>query len=142
MVSGFGFIKLRNNVQRVGAGFRLKSAVGVHQRIGLATERCSPRHKSRVRTAQDKSGTFVHVNDRSQWSPLHNLSSQSLLVSSCAPGVRCTTGGKAGLSIRKHDQFTPARKMRRDVRALTVRSHPEGCVYLEDETTRPLGPAT
>jgi len=28
-----------------------------------------------------------------------------------------TWGGKAGLLIRKHDHFTPARKMRRDARA-------------------------
>jgi len=38
-------------------------------------------------------------------------------------------GGKAGLVIRKHDHFTPARKMRRDVRALTARNHSEGRVY-------------
>ena len=30
---------------------------------------------------------------------------------------------------RKHDHFTPARKMRGDVRALTVRNHPEGLFY-------------
>ena len=30
-------------------------------------------------------------------------------------------GGKATESIRKHDHLTPARKMRRDVRALTAR---------------------
>ena len=37
--------------------------------------------------------------------------------------------GKAGLLIRKHDYFKPARKMRRDVRALTARNHPEGRFY-------------
>ena len=34
------------------------------------------------------------------------------------------TVGKACLLIRKHDHFTPAREMRRDVRALTARNHP------------------
>jgi len=38
-------------------------------------------------------------------------------------------GGKAGLLIRKHDHFTPARKMRQDVRALTAHNHPEGRYY-------------
>ena len=38
-------------------------------------------------------------------------------------------GGKAGSFILKHDHFTPARKMRRDVRALTTRNHPEGRFY-------------
>jgi len=37
-----------------------------------------------------------------------------------------TNGGKAGSLIRKHDHSKPARKMRRDVRALTARNHPEG----------------
>ena len=31
-----------------------------------------------------------------------------------------------GALIRKRGHFTPARKMRRDVRALTARNHPEG----------------
>ena len=35
-------------------------------------------------------------------------------------------GGIACLSIRKHDHFTPTREMRRYVRALTARNHPEG----------------
>jgi hypothetical protein len=54
-----------------------------------------------------------------------------------APGYEClnTTGyeaqstaqgGVAVFLIRKHDHFTPARKMRRDVRALTARNHPRG----------------
>jgi len=38
-------------------------------------------------------------------------------------------GGKARLLIRKYDHFTPAREMRRDVRALTARNHPEGRYY-------------
>ena len=37
-----------------------------------------------------------------------------------------STGGKAGLSIRKHDHFTPAREMRRDIKALAARERPEG----------------
>jgi len=39
--------------------------------------------------------------------------------------VRCVapSRGKAGSLIRKHDHFTPAREMRRDVRALTARDH-------------------
>ena len=38
-----------------------------------------------------------------------------------APSVENDTfEGKAGLLIRKHDHYTPARKMRRDVRALTA----------------------
>jgi len=35
-------------------------------------------------------------------------------------------GGGAGLLIRRHGHFTPAREMRRDVRAPTARNHPEG----------------
>ena len=34
-------------------------------------------------------------------------------------------GGEAGLLIHKHDHFSPARKMRRDVKALAARPHPE-----------------
>jgi len=34
--------------------------------------------------------------------------------------------GTASLLIRKHDHITPARQMRRDVRALTARNHPQG----------------
>ena len=49
----------------------------------------------------------------------------------CPIGVVCAnplpkTGGKSGLLICKHDRLTRARKMRRDVRALTARNHPEG----------------
>ena len=44
-------------------------------------------------------------------------------------------GAKASLSIRKHDHFTPARKTRRDARAVTARNHPEGRFY-------PAPPAT
>ena len=43
-------------------------------------------------------------------------------------GLRVQEGG-AGLLIRKHDHFTPARKMRGDVRALAARYHPEGLLY-------------
>ena len=39
------------------------------------------------------------------------------------------TGGKAGSLICKHDHLTPARKMRRDVRALKVRDHHERRFY-------------
>ena len=35
-------------------------------------------------------------------------------------------GGEACLLIRKHDHYTPARKTRRDVRALTSRNRPKG----------------
>jgi hypothetical protein len=35
----------------------------------------------------------------------------------------------ACLSNRRDNHFTPAREMRRDVRALTVRNHPEGRYY-------------
>ena len=38
-------------------------------------------------------------------------------------------GRKAGSLTRKHDHYTPTRKMRRDVRALTARNHPEGRFY-------------
>jgi len=38
-------------------------------------------------------------------------------------------GEGAGLLIRNHDHFTPAREMRRDVRALTARNHPKGRFY-------------
>jgi len=38
-------------------------------------------------------------------------------------------GGKACLLIRKHDHYTPARKMKRDVRALTARNNPEERFY-------------
>jgi len=38
-------------------------------------------------------------------------------------------GWGAGLLIRKHDHYTPAKKTRRDVRALTARDHPEGRFY-------------
>ena len=38
-------------------------------------------------------------------------------------------GGGACLSIRKYDHFTPAREMRRDIKALTARNHPEGRYY-------------
>jgi len=38
------------------------------------------------------------------------------------------TGGESSLLIRKHDHYTLARKMRRDVRA-TARNHPEGRLY-------------
>ena len=48
-------------------------------------------------------------------------------------------GGEACLLIRKHDHYTPARKMRRDVRALTARNHPEGLSSYG--RARPLGPA-
>ena len=34
-------------------------------------------------------------------------------------------GGKAGLLIRKHDHFTPAREIRRDVRALQPATAPQ-----------------
>ena len=34
-------------------------------------------------------------------------------------------GGGVGSSIRKHDHYTPARKIRRDVRDLTARNHPK-----------------
>jgi len=37
--------------------------------------------------------------------------------------------GKAGSLIRKHDPYTPARKMRRDVRALTARNQGLHWVY-------------
>jgi len=37
--------------------------------------------------------------------------------------------GKACLLIRRHDHFTPARPMRRDVKALTARNHPAGRYY-------------
>jgi len=40
--------------------------------------------------------------------------------------VRLTSWGKVGSLIRKHDNFTPARKMRRNVRGLTALDHPEG----------------
>ena len=43
-----------------------------------------------------------------------------------APLVAGLPGGGAGLFIRKHDHYTPARKMRRDGRALTARNQPEG----------------
>ena len=32
-------------------------------------------------------------------------------------------------TIRKHDHYTPAREIRRDVRALAARNHPEGRYY-------------
>ena len=35
-------------------------------------------------------------------------------------------GGKACLSIRKHNHFTPAREIRRNVRTFTARNRPEG----------------
>jgi len=38
-------------------------------------------------------------------------------------------GGKAGSLIRKHVPYTPARRMRRDVRALTSRNHPDWRCY-------------
>ena len=40
--------------------------------------------------------------------------------------VPVVRGVKAGSLVRKHDHYTPARKMRRDVRALRARNHPEG----------------
>ena len=43
--------------------------------------------------------------------------------------IRHDCGGKAGLLIRKHDHFTLARKMGRDVTALTARNHPEWRIY-------------
>ena len=43
--------------------------------------------------------------------------------------LRANTGEKTGLLIRKHEHFTPSRKMRRDVRAVTARNHPEGRFY-------------
>ena len=56
-------------------------------------------------------------------------------------GCAASKGKKAGLLIRKHDQYTPARKMRRDVRALAARNKPRRAV-LSYGTSRPLGPAT
>jgi len=40
--------------------------------------------------------------------------------------LRLPKGGDASLSIKKHDHYTPARMMRRDVRALTARDQGVG----------------
>ena len=44
-----------------------------------------------------------------------------------------TQGGAAGSLIQRHDHFTPARKMRRDVRALTAHNHRGGLNVIRKE---------
>jgi len=47
----------------------------------------------------------------------------------------CHKGGKARLSIRRHDYFTPARKIRQDVRAKTIIAT---CHHRQKSSYRPI----
>jgi len=61
--------------------------------------------------------------------PFHPQTMMTTALAYHSAVANCTAGGGSGLLIRKHDHFTRARKMRRDVRALTARHYPEGRFY-------------
>ena len=83
--------------------------------------------KGLVKTVTSSQSRGVYVSPEAG---LYDYPVASLSVTATGPiSGQGDTGGKAGLLMCKHDHYTPARKMRRDVRALTAHNHPEGRFY-------------